>query len=328
MWAIAKKETKNKVKNKIKLFRLGNKTYFHHRNGVVVQKNKINSLARKVSSTGIVLGGFFIVFQFGLPSLQRSNNYQNNQPISSDSIINTEDAPIQQVKEPIIEDNELLADALNKKLSGFPSNQKWSVFVYDLKADRTVNINENQEFDAASLYKLFLIESLEKKLSHDRWGYTYVGEKSISDCVYSMLQSWDDPCSEPLAEYIGWNYIDNFNVENGYGGTKFSGVEGRVTTAADVGELYVRLKKGHILSDYTRRFVLDALYQQDYKKGIAKGCKNCRVATKAGELNNISHDAGIVTHGNKSYIVVIMSQGGSFKQITELSKLIDSDFAN
>lgn len=314
------------MKNKIRILRIGNKTYFHHKNGVVLQRNKFGRFAQKTFASSFILGSFFLAFQFGLPLINKSNNFQNNQPIQSEPLIRSQNELTQQAKEPIIQDNELLSDALKKKISSFPKNQDWSVFVYDLRNDKTVNINSDQQHDAASLYKLFLVEALEKKLSQDKWDYTYVSGKSISDCVISMLQTGDDPCSELLAEYIGWEYIDNYNLENGYTNTKFSGLEGRVTTAKDVGEIFVRLKKGHVLSDYTRRTVIDALYQQEYKQGIAKGCDKCRVAAKAGELNGISHDAGIVTHGNKNYVVVAMSKNGTFKQISELVKIVDADF--
>ncbi len=91
-----------------------------------------------------------------------------------------------------------------------------------------------------------------------------------------------------------------------------------------MGKLFVSLKKGQILSDNARRFVFDALYQQNITRGIPKGCgSDCRTADKQGELSGIAYDAGVVTHGKSDYVLVIMSQGGDFKKITELTKVID-----
>jgi beta-lactamase class A len=315
------------VKNKLRLFRFGRKTYFHHQNGVFIRKNRLQQTAFSTSLLMFAASGFFVAYEYGLPAF-RSSYFQSQKSIQTDAPVPVEQEPSEIVQTPIEQEDELLKLAINDKLATFPSTQKWSVFVHDLNSDRTVNINVDDEYDSASLYKLFLLEALEHKLPHDEWKRTNVGKTKISQCLESMLKVADNPCSEPLVEYLGGEYVDEINQKNGFVKTSVAGASGRKTTPSEVGELLIRLKKGHILSDKSRRFVFDALYQQTYSKGIPSGCINCRTANKSGELNSVSHDAGVVTHGANSYVLVIMSEGGTFEQITDLTRLIDSRYSS
>jgi len=274
----------------------------------------------------LLVSGFFGFNSYLLPALQSASYFQAKDVVS-ENIVSAETEPSVSIKDPISKTDELLSFAIKQKISSYPSSQKWSVYAYELGSDSTVKINENQDYDAASLYKIFLLEALEKKVSFGDWRKTYVSGKSLSQCAELMLQVSDDPCSEDLAEYLGWDYIDEFNKESGFENTSLAGLKGRTTTASDVGDLFVRLKKGHALSDSARRYVFDTLYQQSYSKGLASGCVDCRAAAKAGELSNVSHDAGVITHGSKSYVLVIMSDGGNFEQISELTSIVDARFS-
>jgi beta-lactamase class A len=274
----------------------------------------------------VIAGGFFVSLNYIVPLIRTSSYFQNSKTVDSDNVLPTQDEPIEKSIEPIKEEDDLLKQAVGEEIGTFPAGEQWSVFAYDLFSDKTISINADHEYDSASLYKLFLLDALEKKLPLDRWQWTYLKNISIKDCVENMLQTDDDPCSEALADFVGWDNIDQVNAKSGFSKTTLAGQSGRKTTAAELGELLIRLKKGHMLSDLARRFVFDVLYQQNYTKGIVGGCSNCRVASKAGELTGVSHDVGVVTHGRHSYIIVIMSEGGSFKQISELTKLIDGRF--
>ncbi|MBI5357440.1 serine hydrolase [Candidatus Saccharibacteria bacterium] len=316
------------MKRKLKLFRVGRRTYFHHSNGIVVQKNRLQATFLAMTIMTAVSSGFFVAVEYALPALRQSSYFQNSKKIDAETVVSAEALPDTSVKDPIKQDDDALRDQIQRRIEGYPGNQNWAVFVYDLNSDKTVSINAEKEFDSASLYKLFLLEALEKKLPQDQWRKTKIDRLRISDCVQAMLKTTDDPCSEELGAYLDWKSVDDTNAKNGFPKTKLSGNDGRKTTAGEVGELLIRLKKGHILSDKTRRFVFDALYQQNYSKGIPLGCSNCRTANKSGELTGVSHDAGIVTHGPNSYVVVVMSQGGNFDQIADITKLIDSQYAN
>lgn len=315
------------MKHKLKLSDIGRNTYFHHDNGVVIRK-KLSIVATLYASTLLVIGGgFFITYSYALPVIKKNiKNFQNQQPVQTASVVGLEPKSDENVRPEIQKENEILSGLLKDKLATYSKGQNWSVMMYDLQEGSSVNINTDRTFGASSLYKLFLLEALEEKLPFDKWSKTKLPDRTtIQKCVEDMLKNTDSACAEDLGGFIGWDKVDELNAKNGYIGTKLTGTDGRKTTAKDVGELLTRLKKGEVLSDKARRFVFDALYQQVNTRGITVGCNGCRAADKLGEASGIAHDAGIVTHGDKSYVVVLMSEGGNFDQIAELTKLIESN---
>lgn len=311
------------MKNKAQKLRTGNSTYFHHRYGVFVRKDRKRNLALSMSVLALMFGGFFVGREYAWPMLSNNSSLQRVQQFAADKTVSAEADPNNKNAEPIRQEDEILKSVLQDKIDTFSSDQKWSVYVYDLNTERTVSINTEEVFASASLYKLFLLEALEKKLPFDQWQWTWVGNSSILDCVDTMLKDTDNPCAQELGGYVGWDKIDKLNSESGYKDTRLEG-NGRETTAANTGELLAKMKRGETLSDNARRFVFDSLYQQTIKKGMAKACEDCRTANKLGELSEVAHDAGIVTHGSHDYVLVIMSEGGTFKQIEEITKLVEA----
>lgn len=312
------------MKNKKRLLDFGRSKYFHHRHGVVYLNKRSRFAAL---SSGIILalgGGFLITTQLVLPSARRLIALQKQHHVSVNAPVLAEAAPKGAIPDNATHKNELLSELVNQKIASYPKDQKWSVFMYDFKDGGTININQNEAMPAASLYKFFLLEALESKLSFDKWAYTWTSDgTNVQDCVLTMLQNTDSACAESLSGYIGWGVVDQLNQKNGFKNTNLDGVDGRVTSAADIGELLIKLKKGQMLSDKARRFIFDALYQQTNKVGISAGCNGCRAADKTGEMTGVANDAGIVTHGEHSYVLVVLSQGGSMKQIAELTKTIE-----
>ena len=313
------------MKNFRRLFEAEKLAYFHHNYGVYQHANRRKVIAVWTASVLSVCVSFFLVQTYLIPLIQKSSYLQKQK--AEHHSVPAETVGDDKKLEPIIRNNSELEVIISNKLQSFPSDQSWSVYFYDLGNDSKVEINANKNRDAASLYKLFLLETLEQKVPFAEWENTWLKDQSIYDCVFNMLQEGDDPCSEDLSDHIGLNDVDKLNKKNGYEGTVLSG-NGKQTNAKDAGDLIVSLKNGQSMSDFARRYVFDALYQQQIKKGIAKGCGECRTANKLGQLSEVAYDAGVVTHGKKSYVLVVMSQGGDFKQITELTKIIDNYFRN
>lgn len=315
---------RQKVLKKINFFRAGKYTYFHHRYGAVEHKSRLRTNLFAFSGTLVFVGGVFSFTQFALPAIKSINLFQNAHQLAPKTIVSAEANILDRALPPISHEDEELKHVISDRVNSYPKTQKWSVVFYDLNNDREVKINAERTYPAASLYKIFLLEALEAKVPYDKWAKTkFDKQTTIAACVTVMLKESDDPCAQALAEYIGLPAVDELNNKNGYSKTKFGGIEGKQTTPEDVGKLFRKLKKGQSLSDKARRFVFDALYQQLPTRGIMPGCNGCRTATKAGELSGVAHDAGIVTHGGNNYVLVVMSEGGTFEQITELTKLIE-----
>jgi len=274
----------------------------------------------------VAVGGFLITANIAIPMIKKNiSSFQNRKPVNVNQIAAAEPNSNENTLPEIKQENETLKALIKEKLNSFPKDQKWSVFLYDLNEGGVVNINSDQIYSSASLYKLFLLEGLESKLPFDKWAKTRLPDRmTVKDCVEAMLKTSDSACAEHLGDYVGWDGIDELNAKSGFVKSKVSSNPGRKSTAAEAGELLIRLKKGQVLSDKARRFVFDALYQQSNAKGMTLGCNDCRVADKLGEAGGIAHNAGVVTHGSRSYVLVIMSENGTFEQIADITKLIES----
>lgn len=275
----------------------------------------------------VTVGGFLITANVALPLIKKNiSSFQNRKPVAVNQIVAAEPNNNESTLPEIKQEDEALKALIKEKLDSFPKDQKWSVFLYDLSEGGVVNINSDQIYSSASLYKLFLLEGLESKLPFDKWAKTRLPDRiTVKDCVEAMLKTSDSACAENLGDYVGWDSIDETNAKSGFANSKVSSSQGRKTNASEAGELLIRMKKGQVLSDKARRFVFDALYQQSNTKGITLGCNGCRVADKLGEAGGIAHNAGVVTHGSHSYVLVVMSENGSFEQISEITKLVETN---
>lgn len=294
--------------------------YFHYQSGVRRKTHKLrNTMA--VMAVFVAVG---IGVKADIMSVFANSSHNNQQPV------NTQTSPNPQATDNSIpvatglpRQDEALEASIREVIETFPKEQQWSVYVQDLNTNRAASVNADSVYDAASLSKLFLLAPLESKTPADKWQYYRIGNTNVKDCVDSMLRVSDNDCAKSLGYMANWNYIDQFNKSLGYSKTTLSGEP--KTSASEVGDLLVNLKKGKMLSDKARRMVFDALYAQKFTEGLPSGCVNCRTANKTGQSATVTHDAGIVTHGKHSYAIVVMSKGGNFAQIAQITKLVDAE---
>jgi beta-lactamase class A len=264
---------------------------------------------------------------FGLAIFKGSS--PESSPVARESVVTTaieshlkEDKNLNNLKNLNKQDKELESE-VNKIINSFPDDEKWSVYVQDLDSTRSLSINPERSYDSGSLYKLFLLSALEQKVTPDKWESWWVTNSNVKYCVSAMLSEIDDEyCAKAIGNLVKWENADNVNHDQGYGQTKL--IESKPqTTARDVGTLLASMKRGKTLNDITRRIAFDSLYELKKGKGIASACNDCRTANKTAQTAENAHDAGIVTRGNKSYVVVIMSQNGNSAQIAKIAKAID-----
>jgi len=205
---------------------------------------------------------------------------------------------------------------------------QWGVVVQDLNdADNKVDVNADSQFDSASLYKLFLTIPLAQRLPFASWSTQHTlngqGDHTIAQCVQAMLAWSDNPCGMAIGSLIGWSNATRSAHANGFTNTSLS-YSPIQTTASNVADYLVGLNGGKWFDAQTRDFILNSLAMQKFRAGIPTGCTGCTVFNKTGQLNGVTHDAAIVTRGKKHYVLVIMSKGGSYSQIAELTKLINA----
>lgn len=315
------------MKTKIRPLRRSKKVYyFKHANGVLQGKK-----SRYQAFTGMLVC-LFIVGGVGALSMHvlqsRSNGVVTNAlqrqttPIDTTKKASEEDT-LKNVAMKARED-EQFAKKVKSKLKNVPGGQKWSVYIRDVKSDRMVSINADNPMEAANLGSLLMTAPLEAKLSSDKWGYR-AGNTTVAKCVEALIRASDQNCKQSLGNYA--DLKNATNVMNGLGFKKTTLTDKeQKTSARDIGELLFRLQNSQVLSDKGRRVVFDGLYGHKMREGIPSSCTSkCLAANITGENNNVRHDAAIITEGNSQYVVVIMTQGGSWSQIADVAADIQTE---
>ncbi len=312
------------MKINIKSLRGRKQTYYYEHQHGVLQRKKTSSL--RIASS--LMASVFVIGSVGVLSLQILDRTQSQQATPTAGLqrqavsIDTTKKESEQDKLKSVEkkarEDEQLAKNVKTKLKNIPGGQKWSVYIRDVKSDRMASINADTQFDAASLGNLFTIPALEAKQPAANWNYR-IGKSTIAQCVPVFISANDPTCKTGL---VGYANIANANsVLSGHGFKKTTiTAKEQKTTARDTGELLFRLQNGQVLGDKARRAVFDGLYSQKQREGIPKGCdQTCLTANITGESDSVRHDAAIVTTSTSQYVVVVMTKGGTWSQIADLS---------
>lgn len=207
-------------------------------------------------------------------------------------------------------------------------DSQWAVAIQDLENPTSnLQVNADASFETASLYKLFLTIPMAQKLPFASWQTQHLAglpqTRTYAECVEAMLANSDNTCAEAIGNYLGWAKASQTVRANGMSGTSLATTQLR-TTAKDVKAYLVGLDQGQWFDQPTRTFLLTSLAQQHYRAGIPQGCTHCIVLNKTGQLDGFTHDAAIITNDAHRYVLVILSKGGSFAQIADLSELINS----
>jgi len=208
-------------------------------------------------------------------------------------------------------------------------NQDWGVSV-EVLGDVPANAQyqATERFYPASLYKLLITQSLSEKVPADEWDkrtvYDYRGTHTYSQCVDLMIRLSDNPCGEAVGKAVGWPRIESRLGAIGLQNTKLNSQDNRFTTAADMSKFIRLLNDEPILSRRAKDQVLSAMKIQKFRDGIPAGSPECTVYDKIGDLNGYKHDVALVECGDVTYALAIMSKGGSYKQIADLAKVINT----
>lgn len=184
-----------------------------------------------------------------------------------------------------------------------------------------ITTNESRIFTSASLYKLFLTYAI---LDQVDAGVLSLQDQmadgaTIDDYLTSTITvSANEPAKE-LAHLIGWENIETFIHEQGFVSTSFNpyleydGIyyNGDLeTTPAEVAFLLERLLEGELLSEASTKYFLGLLGNQQLVYALNTGLSSdVTFAHKTGLLDDVSHDAGILSMDGQNYIVAVLTDG-------------------
>ena len=184
-----------------------------------------------------------------------------------------------------------------------------------------ITTNESRIFTSASLYKLFLTYAILEQVDA---GVLSLQDQmaegaTIDDYLTSTITvSANEPAKE-LAHLIGWENIETFIHEQGFVSTSFNpyleydGIyyNGDLeTTPAEVAFLLERLLEGELLSEASTKYFLGLLGNQQLVYALNTGLSSdVTFAHKTGLLDDVSHDAGILSMDGQNYIVAVLTDG-------------------
>lgn len=234
-------------------------------------------------------------------------------------------APKGQIPVPAVLASTDAPSELQNELNAFAANKpdSWAFYVQSLDGgDVLARVNDTKQFQMASIYKLFLLKPLAKKLPAEAWATTNVTERTYLACVQAMLAVSDNPCGEAIAGNIGWSNVHKQVQADGYRNTVLNSSENFNSTVTDTALLLDRLYHADGYDAKTKGIALDALGRRKGAEAIRRVCEGCTVYNKTGDLGGFKHDAAIVEKDGKAYVVVIFSKDATWAQLTDAAQII------
>ena len=189
------------------------------------------------------------------------------------------------------------------------------------QSGEVITTNESRIFTSASLYKLFLTYAILEQVDTGLLSLQdqMADGATIDDYLTSTITvSANEPAKE-LAHLIGWENIETFIHEQGFVSTSFNpyleydGIyyNGDLeTTPAEVAFLLERLLEGELLSEASTKYFLGLLGNQQLVYALNTGLSSdVTFAHKTGLLDDVSHDAGILSMDGQNYIAAVLTDG-------------------
>lgn len=207
----------------------------------------------------------------------------------------------------------------------------YAVVIKNLKTNESYELNQDKVFQAASLYKLWVMAETyrlieqgkldpEKVLSSDvvdlnnkfniATDSAELAEGTVSarvqDALTQMIEVSSNYSALLLASDINLSNVSRFLSDFEFSHSKITNPP--VTTAGDIADFYEKLYLGKLANKESTKQMLVLLKNQTLNDRIPKYLPDALdIGHKTGELDSFKHDAGIVYAPQGDYIIVIMS---------------------
>ncbi len=235
---------------------------------------------------------------------------------------------------------------------------EYAVAIKNLKTGERYYYNEHTVFDAASLYKLFVMATVFQKIQNGNLTKEQVLSQKIpvlnqkfrissesaelkegnitlpvQSALSRMITISDNYSALLLAENTRLSNVSVFLKENGLVGSRV-GTKGETpaTTASDMTSFFQKLYNNELASTELTTDMFLLLKHQQLNSKIPKYLPvEVKAAHKTGELGRLSHDAGIVYTPKGDYIIVVLSDTNkpldANEKIALISKAVYEYFA-
>ncbi|MBI2611785.1 serine hydrolase [Candidatus Gottesmanbacteria bacterium] len=230
----------------------------------------------------------------------------------------------------------------------------YGVVIKDLKTGETFTQNENRIFEAASLYKLWIMAETVKRLEEESLKHEQVLSGDIKDlnerfdiateaaelqegtvsmtvkeALDEMISISHNYAALLLSAKIRLSNVSKFLKNEGFTASKLG--EPPVTNALETAQFLEKIYQKNLVSQKASEQMMNLLKKQEKNNKIPKYLpENVTIAHKTGEIGAFSHDAGIVFLEDRDYLIVILSESndprGAEERIAKISKNLYSVF--
>ncbi len=245
--------------------------------------------------------------------------------------------------------DQALRNSLSNYLAGVEGS--FGIAVIDLNNSRTLSIDGNTPFPAASMYKLLVMYEVYRliargDLSMDNRllitdadaieeepddGLFSGDNPTIEEAINAMITISSNAAASALTRQIGGSQQIEAAARR-LGMAQTTQVDGELwSTPNDLAHFFQLLAKRSLVNTRASEQMLDLLLRQSVNDRLPALLPNdAIVAHKTGEVDDVRNDGGIVYGPNGSYVIVLMSRGGvpNDESWTEavVSKMIYSHF--
>lgn len=207
----------------------------------------------------------------------------------------------------------------------------YAIGVKNLKTGEEYYLNENKQFETASLYKMWVMAVVYQKIGQGKLSLTQtlsddvtnlnsafkIGSDSaeltegtitdtVSGALNKMITISDNYSAYLLSANVRFSTISQFLTTNNLMHSKI-GTQA-ITNTIDMVSFFQKLYNKQLVSAAASNQMLESLKKQALNDRIPRYLpEGIDVAHKTGELDGTKHDAGIVYSPKGDYIIVLMS---------------------
>ncbi len=226
-----------------------------------------------------------------------------------------------------------LKDVMENSLRDAPDT--YGIVIQNLKTGENYFYNEHASFDAASLYKLWVMaetyDQIQKGLLSENDTLSQDVQvlnnefdidpnnaemtegtvtMSVGDALDKMITISDNYAALLLSEKLTLLSVSLYLTKNNFMESKLG--EPPVTTPYDIAMFFEKLYGGELADSDSTQKMIDLLKKQALNGKIPKYLPpDVAIAHKTGEIDTYTHDAGIVYSPKGEYVIVIMTDTNS-----------------
>lgn len=226
-----------------------------------------------------------------------------------------------------------LQNVIQKEMEGTSGN--YGIIIKNLKTNEYYSLRGQRTFLSSSLYKLWVMGTVYQQIKDEKLHQTDILNREISvlneefyldpetaeqtegtvtfsvkDALTQMITISDNYAALLLAQKVKPSGIASFLLANGLTQSKV-GTHGEAPTVTpyDISLFLEKLYQGKMVDKESSKEMLDLLKKQQINHKIPKNLpEKIIIAHKTGELENFSHDAGIVFAPKGDYLIIILSE--------------------